>query len=58
MSQVGTSTAQPLSPPRGLTATLRTLWNRDATWAHLMLLPTYIGLFGLVLGPVIIGFVI
>ena len=58
MSQVGTSTAQPLSPPRGLTAALRALLNRDATWAHLMLFPTYVGLFGLVLGPVVAGFVI
>ncbi len=58
MSQVGTSTAQTLSPQRGLTATLRAVWYRDAAWAHLMLLPTYIGLFGLVLGPVVAGLVI
>ncbi len=33
-------------------------WHSDAPWAHVLLFPTYIGLFGLVLGPVIAGFVI
>jgi multiple sugar transport system permease protein len=37
---------------------LRRWWSSDAPWAHLLLLPTYIGLFGLVLGPVVAGFVI
>lgn len=39
-------------------AIVRGWWHRDAAWAHLLLLPTYVGLFGLVLGPVVAGFVI
>jgi multiple sugar transport system permease protein len=37
---------------------MRRWWYSDEPWAHLLLIPTYIGLFGLVLGPVIAGFVI
>lgn len=43
---------------QGLTRRLRRWWYGDAVWAHLLLLPTYVGLFGLVLGPVIAGFAI
>jgi multiple sugar transport system permease protein len=44
-----------LGEPR---ARLSRLTGRDAFWAHLFLLPTYVGLFGLVFGPVVAGFFI
>lgn len=47
------------SLPRGdFKSRLRRWRHSDAPWAHLLLLPTYVGLFGLVLGPVIAGFVL
>ena len=59
MSQVRPTAAAVATTRSGhAVSTWRRWWYRDAIWAHLLLLPTYIGLFGLVLGPVVAGFVI
>lgn len=44
------------TPRASARSRLRRLRHSDAAWAHLLLIPTYIGLFGLVLGPVLAGF--
>ncbi len=57
MSNAGLSVREAATTPAVRSRFTR--WRQsDAAWAHLLLIPTYIGLFGLVLGPVLSGFAI
>lgn len=58
VSQIDTTIGEAKRQRQSAASQLRRWLYRDAAWAHLLLFPTYIGLFGLVLGPIVAGFVI